>query len=163
MRLELQPEVSERDFSNAVEVNGLQVPGLTTRRVNTQVEMKFGQTLMIAGLISRRDTASTSKIPWIGEFPVIGTFFSRKRYEEAETELVVMVTPEYVSPLDANDPVPLGPGESTTRPTDREFFFDGLWKSPSMVIRQNLPRFHLCTINNIVRFPPVLTCCHQRV
>jgi len=130
LRLELQPEVSERDFSNAVEVNGLQVPGLTTRRVNTQVEMKFGQTLMIAGLISRRDTASTSKIPWIGEFPVIGTFFSRKRYEEAETELVVMVTPEYVSPLDANDPVPLGPGELTTRPTDREFFFDGLLEVP---------------------------------
>jgi len=86
--------------------------------------------LMIAGLISRRDTASTSKIPWLGEFPVIGTFFSRKRYEEAETELVVMVTPEYVSPLDANDPVPLGPGENTTRPTDRELFFDGLLEVP---------------------------------
>ena len=130
LRLELQPEVSERDFANAVEVNGLQVPGLTTRRVNTQVEMKFGQTLMIAGLISRRDTGSTSKLPWIGEYPVIGTLFSRKRYEEAETELVVMVTPEYVSPLEANDPVPMGPGESTTAPTDRELYLDGMLEIP---------------------------------
>ncbi|MBD3675533.1 MAG: pilus assembly protein N-terminal domain-containing protein [Planctomycetaceae bacterium] len=130
LRLELQPEVSERDFANAVEVNGLQVPGLTTRRVNTQVEMKFGQTLMIAGLISRRDTGSTSKLPWLGEFPGVGALFSRKRYEEAETELVVMVTPEYVSPLEANDPIPMGPGETTTKPTDRELFLDGMLEIP---------------------------------
>jgi len=130
LRLELQPEVSERNFQNAVELNGLVVPALTTRRVNTQVEMKFGQTLMIAGLINRTETGTASKIPWIGEYPVIGSLFSRKRYEENETELLVMVTPEYVSPLDANDPIPLGPGEDTTTPTDRELYLDGLLEVP---------------------------------
>lgn len=130
LRLELSPEVSERDFSNAVDVQGVRVPGLTTRRVNTQVEMKFGQTLMIAGLISRRDTGSTSKIPLFGEIPYIGAAFSRKRYDESETELIVMVTPEYVAPLNADDPIPLGPGEGTDVPTDRELFFDGMLEVP---------------------------------
>jgi pilus assembly protein CpaC len=130
LRLELQPEVSERDFSNSVQVQGIQVPGLTTRRVNTQVEMKFGQTLMLAGLIARRETASTSKTPWIGEYPVIGTFFSRKEYTESETELLILVTPEYVSPLDANTPIPGAPGDDTTVPTDKELFFDGMLEIP---------------------------------
>lgn len=130
LRLELQPEVSERDFSNSVQVGGIVVPGLTTRRVNTQVEMKFGQTLMLAGLISRRDTAATQKLPWLGEYPVIGTFFSRKRYEESETELIVLVTPEYVSPLEADTPVPGGPGDDTTVPTDKELYFDGMMELP---------------------------------
>jgi pilus assembly protein CpaC len=130
LRLELQPEVSERDFSNAVEVGGLVVPGLTTRRVNTQVEMKFGETLMLAGLIARQQNATTSKTPWIGEYPVIGTLFSRKEYNQSETELLILVTPEYVSPLDADTPVPGAPGDDTTIPTDKELFFDGLIEIP---------------------------------
>ncbi len=130
LRLELAPEVSERDFANAIEVDGLRIPALTTRRVNTQVEMKFGQTLVIAGLISRTENGFTSKVPVIGEVPWLGALFSRKSYEERETELIVMVTPEYVAPLNADDPIPLGPGENTDRPTDRELFIDGMLEVP---------------------------------
>ncbi|TXT23801.1 MAG: pilus assembly protein CpaC, partial [Planctomycetota bacterium] len=77
LRLDLQPEVSERDFSNAVTVGSTTVPGLTVRRVNTQVEMKFGQTLMLAGLISKRQTSTTHKIPVLGELPYVGAAFRR--------------------------------------------------------------------------------------
>ncbi len=131
LRLELEPEVSERDFANAVDVNGTIVPGLTTRRVNTQVEMNFGQTIMIAGLISSRETSNTDKIPFFGELPWIGMAFSRKRHDHVETELVILVTPELVAPLDRGQLPPGGPGQFTTIPTDRELYRDGLLEVPN--------------------------------
>lgn len=130
LRLELQPEVSERDFTNAVTLSGTTVPGLTVRRVNTQVEMKFGQTLMLAGLISSRQTSTTHKIPFFGELPYIGAAFSRKRYDEAETEVVITVTPELVAPLDEGQVPAGGPAQFTDAPTDRELMAYGLIEVP---------------------------------
>lgn len=131
VRLELQPEVSERDFTNAVNIGGTTVPGLTTRRVNTQVEMRFGETFMLAGLLSTRTNASTSKIPILGELPWIGAAFRRVRYERGETELVIMVTPELVASTKGNQLPPGGPGLFTDEPTDRELFIDGRIEIPS--------------------------------
>jgi len=131
LRLELQPEVSERDFANAISVQGVTVPGLTVRRANTQVEMGFGETLMIAGLISRRHTAETDKLPLFGELPWIGVAFSRKRFEEVETELVILVTPEYVAPLKKSEVPAGGPGASTTVPLDRELFLNQMIEVPN--------------------------------
>ncbi|MCA9015522.1 MAG: type II and III secretion system protein family protein [Planctomycetaceae bacterium] len=131
LRLEVQPEVSERDFSNAVQVAGTTVPGLTVRRANTAVEMNFGETMVIAGLISSRKTAETSKTPFLGELPVIGAAFRRVRYTEGETELVIMVTPELVSPLKSGQVPPGGPGQFTATPTDRELYLDGVLEVPS--------------------------------
>ena len=131
VRLELQPEVSERDFSNSVNINGFTVPGLTTRRVNTQVEMKFGQTYMLAGLLSLRRTATTSKIPFLGELPWIGAAFRRVQYDEGETELVILVTPELAGPLDPYEVPAGGPGLNTDVPTDRELYRDGFIEVPS--------------------------------
>jgi pilus assembly protein CpaC len=130
LRLELQPEVSERDFTNAVDVNGTTVPGLTTRRVNTQVEMKFGQTLMIGGLIATRKTAETDKIPFLGELPWIGAAFRKIRYDDVETDLVVLVTPQLVAPLDADQVLEGAPGDFTDSPTDRELFGHGMIEIP---------------------------------
>lgn len=131
LRLELQPEVSERDFSNAVTLSGTTVPGLTTRRVNTQVEMKFGQTLVLGGLIATRNTAHTQKVPWLGELPWVGAAFRRERYDETETELVIMVTPELVAPIPAGEVPPGGPGLFTTTPTDHELYIDGMIEVPN--------------------------------
>ncbi len=131
VRLELAPEVSERDFTNSVLVGGQTVPGLTTRRVNTQVEMKFGQTYMLAGLLSLRRTASTNKVPFLGELPWIGGAFRRVSYEEGETELVIMVTPEIAGPMDPSQVPPGGPGTFTDVPTDRELYRDGMIEVPS--------------------------------
>ncbi len=130
VRLELQPEVSDRDFTNAVQVNGLTVPGLTTRRVNTQVEMRFGETFMLAGLLSMRDTAQTSKVPFFGELPWIGAAFRRVRYDETETELVIMVTPELAAPVDPSTVPPGGPGLFTEPPLDRDLYRDGIIEVP---------------------------------
>ncbi|HUG94162.1 MAG TPA: hypothetical protein VML55_25260, partial [Planctomycetaceae bacterium] len=130
VRLDLEPEVSERDFANAVTVNGITVPGLTVRRANTQVEMKFGETFVIAGLLSTRNTAQTAKVPVLGELPWVGAAFRRVRYDEAETELVIMVTPELVAPLSC-DQIPCGgPGLFSATPTDRELFIDGVLEVP---------------------------------
>ncbi|WP_298866204.1 type II and III secretion system protein family protein [uncultured Gimesia sp.] len=131
LRLEVQPEVSERDFSNAVQVAGTTVPGLTVRRANTAVEMNFGETMVIAGLISSRKTAETSKTPFLGELPLIGAAFRRVKYTEGETELVIMVTPELVSPLKSEHVPAGGPGLFTATPTDRELYLDGVLEVPS--------------------------------
>ena len=130
VRLQVQPEVSERDFSNAVTVGGITVPAFTVRRASTEVEMNMGETLVIAGLISNREDAATSKVPFLGELPWIGAAFSRKRYTEAETELIILVTPDYTAPL-SEEQIPYGgPGRFTDTPVDRELFFHGLLEVP---------------------------------
>ncbi|MCA9040227.1 MAG: pilus assembly protein N-terminal domain-containing protein [Planctomycetaceae bacterium] len=131
LRLELQPEVSETDFANAVTLSGTTVPAITTRRVNTQVEMNFGQTLVIAGLLANRDKAETHKVPFLGELPYVGAAFRREQYDEGETEVVVMVTPEVVGPLNSEEVPPGGPGRFTTTPTDRELYLDGMIEVPN--------------------------------
>ena len=131
VRLELEPEVSERDFTNAVTIGGITVPALTSRRVNTQVEMNFGETFVLAGLISMRETAQTSKVPVLGELPWIGPAFRRVSYEEGETELVIMVTPQLVNPLNANEVPDRGPGQFTSVPTDRELYNSGFIEVPN--------------------------------
>jgi pilus assembly protein CpaC len=129
LRMQVCPEVSSKDLSNTVVVQGITVPSLITRRVNTEVEMNFGETLIIAGLISNQVTSTASKIPFLGELPFIGAAFRRVNHNEAETELIVMVTPELVSPVDESQ-LPDGPGRSTTSPTDRELFFNGYLETP---------------------------------
>jgi len=131
VRLELQAEVSDRDFANAVSLDGTVVPGLTTRRANTQAEMRFGQTLMIAGLISTRETAVLDKVPFFGELPYIGAAFRRTRIDKSETEVVILVTPELVGPLNKNQVPPGGPGMSSESPTDREFMLYGWPEVPN--------------------------------
>jgi pilus assembly protein CpaC len=131
LRLDLAPEVSERDFSNSVTVNGLVVPGITSRSVNTQVEMRFGETLMIGGLVSSRKQGTTQKIPFLGELPWIGVAFSKKSYNIGETELVILVTPQMVAPMAANQVPAGGPGLSSATPVDRELFLDGNLEVPS--------------------------------
>ncbi|MBI1345131.1 hypothetical protein GC163_02465 [bacterium] len=124
-------EVSERDFSTAVTLNGTTVPGLTKRTVQTQAVMEFGQTLVIGGLISTRYTAETDKIPFFGELPGVGAAFRRTRYDTSETELLVMITPEYVSALAPDQVPPGGPGKSSAIPTDRELYWDGVIEVPN--------------------------------
>ena len=129
--LEIAPEFSERDFANAATLNNTTIPAITTRRANTQVRMRMGQTLMIGGLIATRYTAETDKIPFLGELPLIGAAFRRVRYDENETELIILVTPEYAAPLNAGQIPPGGPGMFSDIPTDRELFGQGLIEVPN--------------------------------
>jgi pilus assembly protein CpaC len=131
VRIELQSEVSDRDLNNSVELDGFRVPALTQRRANTQVELNFGETLIIAGLISQSQTGGTSKVPVLGDIPYVGAAFSRKSFQEVETELVIMVTPELVAPMTPDQIPPGGPGLFTDTPTDRELYLYNLLEVPS--------------------------------
>jgi pilus assembly protein CpaC len=131
LKQQIRAEVSERDFTTAVTLNGTTVPGLTKRTVETQAVMEFGQTLVIGGLISTRHTAETDKIPFLGELPGIGAAFRRVRYDTAETELLVLITPEYVTALSPDQVPHGGPGRGTTVPTDRELIGQGILEVPN--------------------------------
>ena len=99
--------------------------------MNTQAELGFGQTLMLAGLLSSRQNAETAKIPFLGELPWVGALFRKMQYDDVETELVILVTPELVAPMAANQVPTGGPGTFTTFPTDRELYFDGYIEVPN--------------------------------
>ena len=130
VRLEIEAAIRDRDFSNAVTVAGVTVPAFIVRKANTQVEMNFGEALVIAGLVSQRQDATSQKIPFFGELPWIGTAFGRKSYTEAETELMIVVTPDIVSPMQSDQLPAGGPGMFTDVPTDRELFFHHLLEVP---------------------------------
>ncbi len=121
IRLRVTPEVSEPDFSNAVTISGFVVPGLTSRRVETVVELGPGQTFAIGGLLSEKSRAVSSRIPALGDIPVLGALFSSVNYQSNESELVVLVTPELVAPLNP-DQVTYVPGADHVAPNDWELF-----------------------------------------
>jgi pilus assembly protein CpaC len=106
IRLQVAPEVSALDFTNAVEISGFTVPAITSRRVNTQVELADGQSFVIGGLLDNRDTETYNKIPFLGDIPILGKFFQSMSKNRTNTELIVLVTPEIVAPIQAGGPLP---------------------------------------------------------
>jgi len=96
INLKVRPEVSSLDFSNAVVLDGFRVPALATRRTETEVELRDGQTFAIAGLMNNTLTNSMSKIPGIGDIPILGLLFRSKAHQKNQTELVVMITPSII-------------------------------------------------------------------
>jgi pilus assembly protein CpaC len=93
INLKVEPEVSALDFSNAVTIEGFRIPALSTRRTNTEVELRDGQTFAVAGLLNNTLTTSLRKIPGIGDIPILGWLFKSKALQKNETELVVIITP----------------------------------------------------------------------
>ena len=106
IRLQVAPEVSALDFANAVQIAGFNVPALTTRKMNTEVELADGQTFVIGGLLDNRETETFEKIPFIGDIPILGKFFQSKSINRTNTELIVLVTPELVAPIAAGAATP---------------------------------------------------------
>ena len=106
IRLQVAPEVSALDYGNAVDVGGAVVPALTIRRVRTEVELAEGQSFVIGGLLDNRETENFQKIPFLGDIPILGKFFQSMQRQHTNTELIVMVTPEIVNPIEAGTPLP---------------------------------------------------------
>ncbi len=135
IRLRVNPEVSALDYTNAVKISGYTIPAISTRKADTEIELKNGQSFAISGLLDNRITDSLSKIPGIGDVPILGQLFRSKNVNHSVTELIVIVTPTVVDPLNApatqppatpSWPVPfLSPGD-----------FDTGLKSPDKVIGQ---------------------------
>jgi len=106
IRLQVAPEVSALDFTNAVTLQGFTVPAITVRNVNTEVELKDGQSFIIGGLLNNQETQTFQKIPFIGDIPILGKFFQSIQKNVSNTELIVIVTPEIVAPIPAGAPLP---------------------------------------------------------
>ncbi|HSW45407.1 MAG TPA: type II and III secretion system protein family protein [Phycisphaerae bacterium] len=125
IRLKVAPEVSEQDFTSAVQLAGYVVPALRSRSASTTVEIASGSTIAIAGLLSEQARASAAKVPGLGDVPVLGSLFSSVDYQKNLTELVILVTPELVDSMQP-DQVPPVPGQNTLDPTDWELFGLGM-------------------------------------
>jgi len=130
IRLEVRPKVSEIDPALSVVLYGVTVPGLRSREVETGVEMKAGQTLAIAGLIQNRIESQRRGLPWVSEVPYLGALFRKEENQNNEIELLILVTPELVDPLDPDQVPPCGPGTSTDEPSDCELYFKGFVEVP---------------------------------
>lgn len=106
IRLQVAPEVSALDFTNAIEIGGFTVPAISVRRVKTEVELQDGQSFAIGGLLDNRETETFNKIPFLGDIPILGKFFQSISRTKTNTELIVIVTPEIVAPIPAGVAVP---------------------------------------------------------
>jgi pilus assembly protein CpaC len=121
IRMKIAPEVSDVDFSNAVRASGFLIPGRRTRNLETTIELASGQTFAVAGLLDNRAVSSKDVTPVLGDLPVLGALFRSVRYQRQETELVVLVTPRLVEPLNP-DQVPTAPGEKWRHPSEAQLF-----------------------------------------
>ena len=100
--MRVRPEVSEISSVNAVRMNGFEIPSLTTRRAETTVELGSGQSFMIAGLLSNSSNNSIEKAPFLGDLPILGALFRSNGFRRSQTELVIVVTPYLVKPVNAS-------------------------------------------------------------
>ncbi len=108
IRLRIAPEVSSLDYSNSLRIEGFQIPSLLTRRTETEVVLRDGQYLAIAGLLNNVLEQNTSRIPLLGDLPVLGTLFRSRNARQGRTELLVLVSPRVVQASSAPQPVPTG-------------------------------------------------------
>jgi len=147
IRLAVDSEVSTVDFTlgTVLVPGGSPVPGLNIRRAHTVVEMKEGQTLAIAGLLSVTLDGTTSRIPGLGDLPVLGAFFSNTTGNRIEKELIVLVTPHLVEPMRC-DQVGPAPGDEVNEPNDLERYL-------MMRIEGRTGRDHRSTVNYECQLP----------
>jgi pilus assembly protein CpaC len=122
IRMNIVPEFSQLNAGNTVDG----IPGVDTRRAETTVQLREGQTIVLAGLISHKTVTETSHVRFLGDLPIVGQkYFSGKRSKQDESELLILVTPELVRPMDA-DEVPPVPGHEVTAPNDCELYRCGM-------------------------------------
>ncbi len=135
IRLEIRPSVSEVDETRGVEINGVKVPGLTERYTDTSVEMRAGQTLALAGLIQYRTEAINKGVPGFADMPYIGRAFSRVEEQVNEVELLILVTPELVGPMEPHQVPQCGPSQLTEHPDDKELYLYGYVETPNCCLK----------------------------
>ncbi|MGH9875234.1 MAG: type II and III secretion system protein family protein [Pyrinomonadaceae bacterium] len=103
IRLELEPEVSTLDFANGVKFDGFLIPGLRTRRAKTGVELRDGQSFALAGLLDNSETKTLSKVPGLGDIPILGNLFKSTSFQKNESELMFIVTAQIAKPVNRDD------------------------------------------------------------
>jgi pilus assembly protein CpaC len=124
INLKIEPEVSELDFTNAVQISGTVIPALIKRNATTTVELRDGQSFAVAGLLTAQNTNTIAQLPWIGSVPVLGALFRSSSYQQKETDLVIIVTPRLVAPAVPGQRV-ASPLDSRLPANDVDFFLLG--------------------------------------
>jgi pilus assembly protein CpaC len=122
--LHVEPEVSEVSNTFAVNVGGIQLPSITTRRADTTVELASGQSIAIAGLMQNNVTETLKNFPWLGDVPILGQLFRSDQFRRNETELVIIVTPYIVRPV-ASAKLLQAPTDGYIAPSDGDLVFTG--------------------------------------
>jgi pilus assembly protein CpaC len=120
IRLKVRPEVSSLDFNNGITLEGFRIPALTTRRAETEVELKDGQSFAIAGLLNNIAQNDKAAIPFLGKLPIIGALFKSRADRAERTELMVLITPRLVKPLDPDEVPALPTMPSRFLPSDAD-------------------------------------------
>ncbi|APE27069.1 type II and III secretion system protein family protein [Aurantiacibacter gangjinensis] len=136
--IRVRPEVSELSSQGAVTLNGFQVPALTIRRAETSVELGSGESIMIAGLMSNNAQNTIEQAPGIGDIPILGNLFRSTSFQRGETELVIVITPYLVQPVDDRD-IHL-PTDGYASPTGAEQFLFGRETAGTSGARRPMPR-----------------------
>src|ERR1051325_8800464 len=128
----VSPEVSELNFANALSIQGFTVPTISPGGATTVVELADGQSFAIAGLLRDNVRESVQKFPVLGDIPVLGALFRSSRFLKNQTELVIIVTPHFVKPIDMAQQAL--PSDTFVEPNDWEFYLmgwtDGLGYAP---------------------------------
>jgi pilus assembly protein CpaC len=121
--MKVEPRVSDIDYANSITANGFLIPGFTERSVSTVVELADGQSFALAGLLSEKVTEDIAKFPFLGDIPILGALFRSSAFKKNETELVVVVTPHLVRPLDMSKQAL--PTDKYSDPGDFSFYLLG--------------------------------------
>jgi pilus assembly protein CpaC len=124
INLKIEPEVSQLDTSNPVQVAGISVPPLIVRRASTTVELRDGQSFVIGGLLQSVGQNQMQQLPWLGDIPVLGALFRSASYQKNETDLAIIVTPRLVRPAAPGDPIKT-PLDTTLPVNDKDLFLLG--------------------------------------
>jgi len=120
--MRVRPEVSELSNTGAVQISGVSIPGIVTRRAETSIELNSGQSFAIGGLLQNNNTDTISKVPGLGDLPVLGPLFRSTQFQHNESELVIIVTPYLVRPSSTPLATPL---DGYALPTDKDLYVDG--------------------------------------
>ena len=135
INMKIEPEVSQLDPSNVLQVGSVTLPSLIVRRANTTIELRDGQSFAMAGLLQNTGTTNQKQLPWIGEVPVLGALFRSAQYQKKETDLAIIVTPHIVRPTRPGDTV-RAPTDSSLPANDADFFLLGQSELPPSMQRR---------------------------
>jgi pilus assembly protein CpaC len=124
INLKVIPEVSQLDQRNSIRIKGVEIPSLTVRRANTTVELRDGQSFAIAGMYQSAYTNMARQTPWLGDIPVLGALFRSTRFQRNETELVILITPHLVLPVDDINELKT-PLADSAAPGEADLFLNG--------------------------------------
>lgn len=119
--LDIAPEVSSIDASASYNIGNISIPGFVVRRAKTSVDLKSGQSFMIAGLLQSQNDTTTQSVPGLGKLPILGALFSSKAYQRRETDLVIIITPYLVKPIDPSKKMAT-PFDQTAPANNADFF-----------------------------------------